>query len=735
MTSSTASTDANSTSESSTGLAVPSWIVLIVVAMIPFLFATAFSQYGVVKQYVLALGSGLGLVIWGGTMLSRGRGALVAGRVTLLALSFAGYVLLSIVWGSRPLYAAIEAIPILSLMGLVLIVSAPLGRRMRFFELALAVSVGAGASGLAGLLDVAGVGIFTTVWNPPGPTGTFDAMEFATAYYAVALPLTIGALLRFKGRSRYTFATCFLLAAMHFGCVAEWWAVGALLGAGAAAGLLLLVYEGTSSVLGLYPIAVLLGVVLLFKVVGFQALGYPGETNHATSLPVVDTRAVTVEERLEGGNLRIPVFSIGRMESVRSLEMRRYLTAVGLELAQERPLLGRGPGAWWRLQTKHPEMDHPAVEGEFRTYPAFKSPHNGWLRTWIEFGGIGFALLALWLAGVVTLGLGGLGRQEEMPDFVAEQWGLWMTIVGGGVFMTLAPLLELAPAAAIWVTVLAFTTVRSAEIGGYRGAGMRWTWGEREEVDLPSRLAIGGIPALLGLAMMTGATVDTTSKFYRGYGDHLMLRTYYERAVDMYRQADRWMPERGGVLYNIASARWQIGELQKAGEELERALEMRPHDARVLTLRARLHLKARENTKALELAKQAVNRHPNGIGARRVLVRTLYATGQIEEAAKQIQKTLDRNPPSAERASLHFLLGQLYGGPLKEFGHAEEHYNAAHEHAVSDSLRKRVKKQLKQLEQKKKKQDRKTGDSEKPRTPPGFPQQPPGHLQKGNGGN
>jgi Tfp pilus assembly protein PilF len=712
---------------------MPSWIVLIVVAVAPFLFATAFSGYEVVKQYLLSAGAGLALIGWGIGMWRRGRGAIVAGRVTLLALSFGLYVVLSIAWGSRPLYAAVEAIPMVSLMALVFVVSAPLGRRIRFFDLALAISVGAGASGLAGLLDAVGVGVFTTVWDPPGATGTFDAMEFATAYYAVAIPITIGALLRFEGRSRYTFATCFLLAALHFGCVADWWAMGALVGAGLAAALLVLAYEGTSTVLGLYPAAVLLGVVLLFKVVAFQALGYPEETSDATSLPVVDTRAVTVEERLEGGRLRIPVFSTGRMESVRSMETRRYLAAVGFELIQERPLIGRGPGAWWTLQTKHPQMDHPAVEKQFRTYPAFRSAHNGWIETWVEYGGIGLALLSLWLTGSAAVGLGALGREEDYPEIVAEQWGFWTTAIAGVVFATLTPLLELAPAAAVWVAVVAFMTIRSAEINHYEGASVRWSWGEDGGLGGVGRVLAAGLPLALGAAMIAGSTVDTVSKLHRGYGDHLMLRTYYERAIASYEEANRWFPERGDVLYNIATARWQVGDLSETKETLERALEMRPYDSRVLTLMARYHLDQRNNERALKTAQQAVNRHPNGVGARRVLVRALYGTSQIEKAATQLQEMLERDPPDAERASLHFLLAQLYAGALEEYGHAEEHYESAREYATSSSILKQVEKGLKKLEEKKKKQDQKTGESKE--RPPGFPQQPPGRLQRGPGGD
>lgn len=537
-------------------LGIPAWLILFVIAATPVVFATGFSEFEVVKEFVLAIGSGVALAIWAGTLIARGRLAVVAGRVVALIAAFGLFVVGSLIWSSSILYGAAHASQLFALVAAVIVLSAPTERPVRFFDFAVAVSAGLGIAGVFGMLDLAGVGVFTTVWDPPGPTGSFDAMEFAVAYYAVAIPVALAAVQYVDSWARIFFGIAALLGAVHFGLVADWLFVGIFLGACLAAALLIVAFEGIETVMALSPIGAMVGLVLLVAFVTAEFVSVPAEPNDATSLPVLKRDAGINKQVLEESKIRNPSFAIGRMETVRSLEERAYLASVSFDLFQERPFVGRGAGAWWRLQTKHPNMDNPAVSRRFAHYPAYRSPHNAWSKLVVEYGVIGLALFALWLAGCAAIGLGALGRSGEHPSLIDEQWGLWALGLAGLAFATVTPLIELAPAAIVWVSGIAVLTRRSAAVNEYRGASMRWTI----EGSGRSR-GVGVVAAALAVGLAGIVSVDSVSRLYRGWGDQLMLRTYYKRAVAQYEKAHAWMPIRGDVLYNKTLARNRVGSL------------------------------------------------------------------------------------------------------------------------------------------------------------------------------
>jgi hypothetical protein len=542
------------------GLGIPSWILLLVFSVVPVVFATGFSQFGVLKNAVLVVGVGAALAVWAVAGLARGKFSVAAGRVLILAGIAALYVAVSVVWSPGVLYGTVAASSVVALLGIVVLVAAPVGRPIRFIEFAMAVSVGMGAVALTGVLDLAGLGVFTVVWDPPGFTGAFDAMEFAVAFYAVSLPIAVAGTQYSAGPYRLGFGVASVLGAVHFGLVANWTYLGLFAAACVIVALLIVAFEGLETVVVLSPIATMVGLVVLINFVAGNFLAGPSEPTDATSLPILERERGVEKEALEDKAIRNAAFAIDRMETVRSMDTHAYLAKVAFDLVQDRPIFGHGAGAWWRLQTKHPNADDPAVRKRFLQYPAFRSPHDLYSKLLVEYGPVGFALLALWLIGCLTIGFRALGQSGETPDLVAEQWGLWGATVGGLLIGAMTPLIELAPAAAVWFGSIALLTRRSAEVNAYGGSSERWTLGG-DAGPKSLRAGIGVLAFGLAGVMVVVTVMDTVSRLYRGWGDHLMLRTYYERAITQYETADEWMPIHGGVVYNISLAESRLGVL------------------------------------------------------------------------------------------------------------------------------------------------------------------------------
>lgn len=797
-------------------LGIPSWLVLFIIAATPVVFATGFSEFEAVKQFTLVLGAGLAFVTWGATLLYRGRVGLVAGRVVSLLAAFGGYVAVSMFWAPEVLYGAVHANHFLALVAVVIILSAPLERPVRFFDFALAVSLGIAISGLFGIIDMVGVEVFTQVWDPRGATGAFGAMEFAVAYYAVALPVALAATQYTEGWSRILFGVASVLGAAHFGMVVDWTFISMFVGVSVVVVALILAFEGVETSTVLAPVGAMVAFVVLVAFGAGQFVDIADDPTEATALPSLERGEGINEQAVEDKELRNPAFAIGRMESVRSMEVRSYLAGISFELFQERPFVGRGAGAWWRLQTKQPNIDHPAAQQRFVHYPAYRSPHNVWSKLSVEYGVVGLALFVLWLAGCVAIGLGALGRSGEKSDLIVEQWGLWATMLGGLVFATVTPLMELAGPAVVWFAAVALLTRRSAEVNGYTGASMRWAIGEGRGAP---RMAAAAVAVVLGLGIATVSSVNTVSKLHRGWADHLMLRTYFDRAIDQYQTADSWMPVHGDVIYNIARAKSKLGDLnanvtetmheaqrqakRKAGDGggesgeqpapgadessdqgsgsaegrtsdagttsdpradrelpsgekaarsgakakrgdrpsrrelvkksdayklLQRAVEMRPYDARVLDLSARFFVRWQFRGEALRRARRAVDAFPNGVSARKTLATTLRAQGKLEAATKELLTLIEHSPPEDELHSLHLHVGQLYMNFLEEYANAKEHFESARAVAPSSGAEKRAADMLKKVEHKIENQRRKRQgkppkefEEKAPRRGPGGP--------------
>ncbi|MFU8803686.1 MAG: tetratricopeptide repeat protein, partial [Bradymonadaceae bacterium] len=581
----------------------------------------------------------------------------------------------------------------------VLVIVAPAGRPPRFLEFSLAVALGAGFSGFFGMLDLAGLGIFAPVWDPPGPAGAFDAMEFATAYYVVAMPIVTAAVVRYTGRLRGIFGVSFLLTSLHFGVVASWTFAAVFAGICLFVALFIAIFQRSQSLLALYPVFALLGIAAIILGGGKLLFEAPPLVSDATSLPQITVIDGLRDDVVREAQVRNPLFGIDRTEVPLSSEAYPYLIGVGTDLFSEQPVIGHGPGSWWILQTKTPRIDDSYVRSLFDVYPAHRSPHNGFVKLIVEFGLIGLLFFALWLIGVLYITISALTYRSERAAWLIEHWALTTSLFAGLVFMCVTPLLEFSAPAVIWIASIAMLTRLSSAINDFKD----WSgiWSLHRQADDPGKkrfLFVGALALLLGAAVIVPVTLQAVSNYHRGHADHLMLRTHYERAVDAYRQAHQWYPSDGEVPYNIALALYRVGELTTATAEINQAIEMRPYDARVFNLATLAHLRNGDQAAAMQTGRRAVQLNPNDMDARRAYAAALQLRGRFDEAATVLNDGLRRNPPRVARANMHQRLAEIYEGPLEQPRQAIEHYRKALEGSTPGTARTLMKEKVEELE-------------------------------------
>ena len=540
------------------------------------------------------------------------------------------------------------------------------------------------------------MGIFTAVWDPAGATGTFDALEFAAAYYAVALPLCAAGLSGDHKIARGLAGAGLVLGGAHLALSATSWLIPALMAAALALPAVALARRAGPTAAGL-PALIGAGLIVLAGALGPAALApEPEPTNPATSLPwVTRIESNLYEDNVRRGQPTDPRFAIERIETVRQPEARDYLGQVTRTfLEQDLSPIGEGAGGWWLHQTRHVLPDHEFMQGRFDRYPAFRSPHNGYAKLLIEQGIVGLILWALWGLGLLVLiwrAAGAAPEAEDDPEARAQRawiWGTSAAVLSALLVMSQTALLELA-APVLVLFVSAGALARSAhEHLGQGGWGTSW----RAESSVFG-WALAAVS--LGAAVLTLGAFDTTSRFFQGRADQLMFHGHFKEARADYLRAHEIFPARGELLYNHALASWRLGDTQpqmlvEILEELKRAQSMRPEDARILHLRGVLHLKRRELSKATELSRAAIRRFPTYIDAYKNAAIAQNLSMNFDGATDTLEEAIALEPPAKVRVGLHESAGQIFEGPSTNPAKALEHYQAALELASTEMLRARL---------------------------------------------
>jgi len=668
-------------------------VVVAAVILVPAVFATGYTEYETIKQIALVALAGLGLGAFGLAVLRGQKVSMTAGRIQAVVATLAAFVLLSVAWAPAWQAGMMPALHWVALAGLFLLVTSPAGYSPDFGFVSSAAAAGTAVAATLGLLDLAGVGLFSAVWDPPGATGSFDAREFAVGYYAAVLPLLVAAAVRARGLPRILAIAGGLLGAAHFGLVAN---VDMLLiwgGVLVAVTLVIAVLQGFSR------LPLLFGVLGAAAIVGLLALGVAmvrptvGSTTDATALPWVESGKP--ERDLSNPEIRDVRFAIRRTEEAPNWRARSYVLGVAFDLFREQPVIGHGPGGWWASQTKYPRPDDPFVKGLFERWPAFRSPHNAYARVMVEFGGVGLFLLFAWLSTVFAITLTALARKEELENWIIEHWGLTSSVASGLVFAAFTPALERAPAATVVFVAAGLLVRESAALNEYRGLSEVWTInGAGRRWD--TAVFTGILPVALGVAAVAASVWYGVAEYQRSWGDLAMLRTQHERAVEIYADAHETLGGDGEVLYNRAMAIKRTGSTDIV-ELVNQAAELRPYDVRIVNLLSSIHLSTQNYAEAATASRRAVELFPNYVEGRRNLAAALDLQGRVNDAANELLAILELHPPDGLKGRIHRDLGQYYEGPLDNPAKALEHYEKALALLEDDFLKKDVEPKIEEL--------------------------------------
>lgn len=709
------------------------WMILAALALVPGAFATAFSSFEVVKAALLLVLVGLAMLAFGVDVLRKKSTAVTGVKVALVAYLFGAFALISAAWSPVPILGLVDAMKWTAMVGVFLLVVSPVGRAIRFNDFGLALGIGAIIVGASSVLDAVGLEVFTPVWNPSGATGAFDSHEFLVPYTAMVIPILSAGVIRHTGWQKIVIGVGLLFAALGFGLNTSLLFAGVASGVWVVATLVILIFQGFGRASLLGPAVGALIVASSAAAVGHFLAPEP-HASDANRLPVVVVEQKSTIDDFTDNDIRFPMFEIGRTEEVANTAAYPYLFALGMDMFREKPLGGQGAGGWWQVQTKYSRPDDPYVSKLFQHYPAFKSAHNSYVEALAGFGFIGFFLFLAWLVSVFAVTLTGLGRKEERERWLLEHWGLILGVGSGAALAMVSPALNFAGTGVVFFAGLGLLIRESSMLNEFKGLGTIWRIDANSGIT--TRVFVGLVPAVIGVAMVAVMVPNIRSEYYRGLADHLMLRTHFKRSADMYDKAHQAFPYRGENLFNKGLALRRTGKLDDGIEAMIASLELRPFDSRPHVHISQYYSLKNKPVDALKHARRSVELFRNNLEGRKAIALAFDREGRVEEAALEIQKALELDPPDTERAVLHQELGRYYEKDLGKPKLAIEHYQAAAKLTVDKVDREMLEFQVKELD-KQVQRDRLQREGKpipKDLMPAQSPSHDHGHGPEGHGG-
>lgn len=682
-------------------LSLSSLIVLASLGIIPALFATGFTSYEFFRREVGALLAATALATWSVEVLRQRGVKMGAGRAMVPLILFILWVTITPAWAPTWLVGAQDVAGLIAAGSLALILAAPAGKPITWSHFSGAVGVGAALAGLFGVLDMAGVGVFTQVWDPEGATGSFDTLEFASNYYVIALPLLAAGVATGHKISRGLAAAGLLLGGAHLAMAGTSTLLPAMALAAVALPIAGLMFRKQATG-GVKPLA--LGgaaVIAILAAIGPFVVKTEFERyNSATSTPIIAHEQVLVNpESVRGGIPRNTRFAITRYEQIKSPEEADYLAKVRSEMASQKVLTGQGAGAWWIGQTRVAFADHPYLKGLFDIYPAFRSTHHGFYKILIEYGAIGLLLFAVWLLAALMLAVDMMRVKEEPEDgYGTILFGASAAVLAGTLVMFDGVVLDGQASTLLFLTSFGFLASYGGRMLSGEDSEHGWAiaWNGEGHAFSP---ALFGICFAAGLLTVGGFSL--TSDYLRSKGDQLMLYSKFDKAAPAYASAHEVFPAFGEVLYNEALAKTSKREAKMSPKEVIETLQLarvlRPDDARIIHQQALVHTSRAEPEQARELEKSAIHRFPNYLDAYKNLALSHQRKIDMAESAKVLEQMLELDPPKKLRVSVEESLGQMYEGPLGQPKKALEFYKLGYKHAELAFMRERLKSKVTEL--------------------------------------
>lgn len=634
-------------------------VAFVLVAILPMAVATGFSNFERPREIVLAIGAGLALISWAASAFRHKAGITIHSPGTLLLGSvFLLYTIASLFWSNLFLLAQLSVISWGALGILFFVLVAPMGKKPTFLDFSTAVAAGTIAAGAFGLYEVFGGMALHPVWRPSGITGGFDAMSFGASYYVLVLPLLTAAVSLARGSRRWFLTGGLLLGALHFAMLSTPIFI-AILGGAMVLAALFFVGFGHRQFTVTSCSAIILGVLTtIIALAGLVIMERPDYETDAVDLPRIAPSPLFHAEQATDELVRWPYFAADRTEAPNDLRFRPYLNGIIGELIAQEPILGHGPAGWSLMQTDVVDPTHPEIQNLFYHYPRFDSPHSTYGRVLVEQGYLGFVFFLLSLAGLLTAFFGGLRADNSTDTVRLELWALFSVFLASLAMMYFVPLLELKSSAALFVGSSALGVIRATQLH----SSSPWLQVRSYLQANPIAPLFAILAAAIVASAMAGPTLlHAKASLIRGHADHLMLRSYFKDALAEYSTAHNIYPAYGEVLYNIALAHSMLGATEGGQAAITEAVELAPHDARILTHAASLALRTQRFDTAMELGHHAMRTGPTYIPGYDAYAASLQRRARHDDAAAVLKRALELDELPDEYASLFNLrLGLIY---------------------------------------------------------------------------
>jgi putative PEP-CTERM system TPR-repeat lipoprotein len=144
-------------------------------------------------------------------------------------------------------------------------------------------------------------------------------------------------------------------------------------------------------------------------------------------------------------------------------------------------------------------------------------------------------------------------------------------------------------------------------------------------------------------------------------GDQYVALQQYDKAVPVYQEVVRAMPDNVQALNNLAWAMAQSGRANDALPHARKAAALAPDSAAVLDTLGATLVRAGQPAEAVAPLRRAVEKAPNIPPIEFHLAEALAKQGQRDEARKLLRRALSAKEPFSERADAEKLLQELGG--------------------------------------------------------------------------
>jgi tetratricopeptide (TPR) repeat protein len=154
-------------------------------------------------------------------------------------------------------------------------------------------------------------------------------------------------------------------------------------------------------------------------------------------------------------------------------------------------------------------------------------------------------------------------------------------------------------------------------------------------------------------------------------GDQERQRRNFPAALDHYQRAAKLQPESPGPLLGMGTARWELGEFDKAQEALVKALRLNPGASQAIFELANIAVRQHRDADAVPLLEQFLDAQPDALAARADLGRAYLHLERYDKAVEELEMAAAAD----QQGDIHYQLATA----LKKLGRDQEAQRAMRE--------------------------------------------------------